>query len=61
MEEKFLEIHQPAAGFPIVGGPGGGGRSTPHSMIFFGPLPIKTNAPHGAHPPHKNEAPPTEK
>ena len=55
-EEKFLEIHQPAAGFPIVGGAwGAGGGAPPPFYDFFEPLPIKTDPPHGAHPPLKNE------
>ena len=56
MEEKFLEIHQPAAGFPIVGGAwGAGGGAPPAFYDFFEPLPIKNDPPHGAHPPLKNE------
>ena len=53
MEEKFLEIHQPAAGFPIVGG-GHGGQGEehpPHSMIFLNPSPSKLIPPMG-HTPH---------
>ena len=62
MEEKFLEIHQPAAGFPIVGGAwGAGGGAPPHSMIFLNPSPSKLMPPHGAHAPLKNEALPSEK
>ena len=37
------------------GGMGGRGRSTPPFYDFFEPLPIKTDPPHGAHPPLKNE------
>ena len=52
MEEKFLEIHQPAAGFPIVGGAwGAGGGAPPHSMIFLNPSPSKLIPPMG-HTPH---------
>ena len=40
-------------GFPIVGGEA---PPPPHPTIFFKP-PIKTDAPHGEHPPLKNEAP----
>ena len=52
MEEKFLEIHQPAAGFPIVGGAwGAGGGAPPPFYDFFEPLPIKTDAPRWGTPP----------
>ena len=44
------------------GGGGGGGRGgTPPSNNFFQTSPIKTDAPHGALPQFKNEAPPSEK
>ena len=39
-----------------------GGGTPPHPTIFFlKPPPIKTDAPHGASPPIKNEVPPSEK
>ena len=50
MHEAVLTV------FPIVG------RPAPHPKIFFepppSPPPIKSNTPHGQHPPIKNEAPP---
>ena len=51
MQSKLLH----STGFPIVGDM----PPPPHPSFFFEPLPlIKTDAPHGAHPPLKNEAPP---
>ena len=45
--------------FPIVGSMWGHGGHPTHPAIFFeNPHPIKTDAPNGAHPLLKNEAPP---
>ena len=63
------KFYRKGAGFPIGGGMGGGGGVLPHPMNFFEKNPpplLKTNAPHGVHPPHlkmksphlKNNPPP---
>ena len=56
--EKILRNTSTSCRISHSGGAWGAGGGAPPILIFFEPLPIKTNAPHGAHPPLKNEAPP---
>ena len=50
---KHFKFKSQYSGFSKVGGGGAPPSSPPHPTIFFDPpSPIKTDAPHGVHPPH---------